>query len=230
MKTQLLLFFSLFCVFFNSCSNNNNYQSLINEGLIESVNINFASVNNSSYYIEKYKLNKDEVTNIGNWYINQFINNDYVENGGLGISVSFFPNRIFKAYRDNAKVNDIQYIFGQWKIDNSRLFIKLVTRAIVSTNNELVFSTLKNQEYYEIMKINKYKNAVINSTAYNFDNIPKEIIDYFSINKKELPRSRLLFDTLGDPPGDLTEGSRYEQLFNDESMSIESLQELIDVW
>lgn len=213
-----------------SCHKTNEFKAFIDEGLLESKDTNFETITNSSYYIEKYQLNADEINNIGCWYINNTIDKEYIENGGLGISVTFFPNRIFRAYKDHAELNNIQYVFGEWKIDNKKLLIKLKAKAIRSAQNDWEFQNLSNQVFYKVLSIEKYKIAVINSKPYDFSEIPQNIIVFFEINKKDLPRSRLLFDTLGDPPGDISINSKYGQILSSASFNAEYLTKMIEVW
>ena len=214
----------------NGCNTTNIYQTYIDTGLLESANINFNIINNSSFFIKKYNLNQDEISNIGSWHIDTCVNKNYIKNGGLGINVSFFPNRIFRAYKDYAKVNNTQYIFGEWKIEKKKLMIKLNTKAVILADSDWYFESLPNEKFYIIMNINKYYYAAINREPYNFSNIPQKEKDFFEINDQDLPRSRLLFDTLGNPPGDLSKNSKYDLIFSTFSFNNEYLKQLIKVW
>jgi len=97
-------------------------------------------------------------------------------------------------------------------------------------NNTWDFETTSNHNYCKILKIKKYNSAVINSEAYDFTSVPQNINKYFEINEKDLPRYRLLFDTLGNPPGDLSADSKYEQIFSSVSFDKDYLKQLIEVW
>jgi len=171
---------------FTCCTSKNIYKKYIDEYLLESTRTGFKSIENSNYFINKYQLNKDEINNIGCWYINTFVDSKYIENGGFGITVTYFPNRMFRAYKDYAETDDIQYIFGEWKIENKQLQIKLRTRAIKNGKFTWKFETKSNQEYYKILNITKYNYAVINRESYDFTIVPKDLREYFRVNEKDL--------------------------------------------
>ena len=209
----------------------NTISRLIDEGVLESTNQCFSNIDGSSLLIQKYSLNEYEQSIIGVWpldiYSHSLTDDDY----GPGISITFLPNRLFYASQlHNGSLS--QKVVGEWKVVDINLQIRFIGKAIYTKGTSYFqsFKFKRNLAFYTIFNIPDYEQAFLNEQPYNWTTIPRDILLFYSINHEDKPRFRILFDTLGTPPGDISVGSRLSNLLLNRRNTVSYYLEIIDVW
>jgi len=209
-----------------------------NEGIVESVERSFRICEGSENYINKYLLDEDEINIIGFWTFDGIIcphpkNREY----GPGISIIFYPNRYFQIYKEGENKDQIKNIVGQWKVFDKKLQVMFIAKIII---NDLTTSDkynrykviyINNNTYYTIFTIPNYSIAYVNTKPFDWGNLPSSLLLSLDFKNNDSPRSRLLFDPLGNPPGNITENSTYGNLLlNPRKNDKKYLIDLMDVW
>lgn len=189
-------------------------QDLVNERIIERTSQSFTTVPGSLRFIEKFKLNEKEIELIGIWGFDGVINKvSRIREYGPGISITFYPNRYFCIYREFENQGQIKQIIGKWKVENGNLLIRLKARIIiVNSKGDSVYTKNKVEycdsfKYYQIFTVPTYDIIFVNTQPFDWGEIPLNLRNYYEIPNNDKPRSRLLFDSLGTPPGNIQEGS-----------------------
>jgi len=88
----------------------------------------------------------------------------------------------------------------------------------------------KTPKYYRIMHIPVYDKAYINKAAYSFRFIPSKVRKFFDYEDNDAIRYRMLWDTLGDPPGDLSQNAKNGRVFRVDSIAEKLFEEMICIW
>ena len=208
--------------------NSKNIEESLSYGELEKPDLNLAKFKDGQIYIDKYQLSIDEINQVGIWFVYKNLTAD--ENIGPGIGITFFPNRIFKTYRANTEVGKTEYTFGMWEVKNKVLYIKPVKRAIKLGDYKYKFESLDTKKFYPIVSLEQFTNAFINQRSYTFASFPQKILDFYSYHDNDLVRFRFLWDTLGDPPGDLSPDSKNGRAFQIQTLEDTYLEKLVEVW
>lgn len=237
MRKILFVFIYVLVIFTPSCTEKNaEIQQLIDEGIFESTNATFKTIDGSGEYIQKYKLTDDEIKIIGAWgfdiYTKSILRDDY----GPGIGIIFLPNRLFYILKNGSNVNGIKYIIGEWKIENKLLLVKFNSRIVsvktIQSKEEGNFTIEKKDSlrYYEIFKIPDYQLAYVNDNSFYWNTIPIDILKYYDINLEDKPRFRILFDTLGTPPGDISINSYWGNILFNRINNDTYFLKIVEIW
>lgn len=215
---------------------NDQVQLLVDEGVFENSKISFANIEGASVFIDKYSLNTDEIKLIGCWGLDIYTERLERDDYGPGIVIKFLPNRLFCIVKSNVRSNRIKYVLGEWKVEHKKLMLKFVARAILRDGcigddvSDYYLEKDANQEYFHVFTVPNYSVAFVNDRAFTWSGIPLSIINFYGINLEDKPRYRLLFDTLGTPPGDLTNTSPLGLLLLERAEKDEYLLRMIEVW
>lgn len=233
----------LYLILFVSCVKSYSYDEVFLKEctdlrIIESVTVSFENFDGSSRFLQKFSLHEEELKMIGIWGFDNFINK-YPENReyGPGISITFYPNRCFHIYKENTGIGQIKHILGEWKAEGRRLYIRFIAKLIIINETGLNkyekyrSEYLNDNTFYSIFTIPDYKIAYSNDKAFDWGEIPSRLMAYFDFKNDDKPRSRLLLDPLGIPPGDLREGKGIgDFLFSPFIYDEKYLIDLTDIW
>jgi hypothetical protein len=237
MKYQLIIVF--ICLVF-SCTRTvspDELERLIKESVVEGKEESFTNIPGSEEYIKNFSLNEDEIKIIGSWGFEGILckipkDNKY----GPGIGITFYPNRSFRVYKNNRDNGQIKSTYGEWKIANKKLLVKfeakLVIVAQLAKNNYEKYNIeyYNDEKYYPIFQIPAYERAFYNTEAFRWNALPRMMRTFFEILLEDGPRSRLLFDPLGDPPGNIRPNSKYGKLLLNPQKTKEYYVDLLDIW
>jgi len=212
-------------------------EELANDRFLDGITINFKNFPGSNNYIDKFNLTEDELTMIGIWAFDGIVcrapaNRKY----GPGVGISFYPNRYLKIEREDRDNGDIRSIYGEWKVENKVLLIKLKVKLIIENKKEKIeylkykVEYSSDENFYPVFKIPQYLYAYYNLEPFDWSLLPSQSKQFFEFQNDDAPRSRLLFDSLGDPPGNVQPDSEYGKILLYPQMSIEYFVDLLQVW
>jgi hypothetical protein len=237
MKPMMFILCILFTVSVFS-DTNEALQELMDEGIIEGIDKSFRTIPGSNVFVETFSLNDQEVDLIGIWVFDGVINESPRNRQyGPGISISLYPNRLFSIQRERADLGQIRKIVGMWRVKNNVLQVRFIAKLVViNTHWNTDISELFQVQYmdshifYSIFNVPQYETVYCNKNAFNWDEIPETILSFYEFSRKDAPRSRLLFDTLGNPPGDLTKEGKQGAILLNPVITDEYLIRLAYVW
>jgi hypothetical protein len=239
MKMKILFSFSLFLLFSSSLySYPDEYlTAYANRGVIEAIEETFRNCEGSDLYINKYQLNEEEINMLGNWGFDGLVCPFPPERKyGPGLAITFYPNRYFRIYKENENVGQIRYIVGEWKVDNYKLQLMFIAKIIINDLSikdkyaRYTVDYLGDNTFYTIFSVPAYKIAYVNDIPFDWSELPSNLLFLLDFRNDDAPRSRLLFDTLGDPPGNIQPDSKYGKLLLEPKKSKEYFIDLLDVW
>jgi hypothetical protein len=161
----------------------------------------FSALKGADAFIQKFNLSADEIEMVGDWYTSLFIMNPKEDEKGIGIAVSFLPNRIFIAHgqitikdeKGNYQGNIEFHKIGNWKAEKREVFIQPVY--VISLK---FYPDIKNYDskekldvgYYPIWKISLYEQAAVQRAPFSYNKIPRGIRKACQINDKDFLRAR----------------------------------------
>jgi hypothetical protein len=206
--------------------------------IIEPVKDTFSTIEGSEEFIEKFTLNSYEQEIIGKWgFTIIFAEPRKGKYGPGGGTITFFPNRYFVILkRWPPEVNTLQNIVGRWKVEDDKLMVQFICRLRTvdhqsrNNNEQLSVEYRKDDTYYPIYNVQKYERYYINNKPFNWKEVPREVRQFYEIKRNDSRRSRLLFDTLGTPPGDLRKESTLGNFLLNPEETNEYILQLIDKW
>jgi|GEM_PF-2448865 len=209
---------------------------LVSEAIIEPIEKSFSTITGSEKFIKQFLLNRKEQDMVGIWGFNGIVTAPK-EGDGAGTSICFLPNRYFYVYKGSSnELGYVKYIVGYWKVEDSILMIQFLCRlkTLNSQSENLKdrysIEYMNNCVYYSIFVVPEYKKYYINTKSFDWSAIPKKVCEFYQIKYNDSPRGRLLFDTLGVPPGDLRIGSRWGNFLLNPQRNDEYILELVNVW
>ena len=212
-------------------------EELISECFLDGIDESFRNVRGSDNYINKFELTEDEITMLGLWGFDSIVAKIPKERKyGAGIGITFYPNRYFKVWKDDAVNGQIRSTFGTWKVVNKTLYVRFEAKLIIvdrrapNDYDKYNVEYCEDTNYYPIFNIPRYEKAYYNLEAFKWTAIPVRIRDFFEILVEDGPRSRLLFDTLGDPPGNIQPDSKFGRLLLNPQKTKEYYVDLLEVW
>jgi hypothetical protein len=208
----------------------------IGEAIIEPIEKTFSKISGSENFMRQFSLNSDEQKMIGIWGFNGIVTSPK-GGDGPGTSICFLPNRYFYVYKGSRNdIGYIKYIVGYWKVESSMLMVRFICRLKIleaqskNINEKYSIEYMDDYTYYSIFTVPEYKGYYINRKPFDWTIIPEEICEFYQIKNNDSPRGRLLFDTLGVPPGDLREAGSLGKFLLNPRITDEYILELIDVW
>jgi hypothetical protein len=198
--------------------------------ILDSINVSFNNFEGSDRFINKFSLSKDELDIIGIWgFDGIFCKTPPDRQYGPGLTITFYPNRYFCIYREDKSIGKIKEIFGEWRVIDKNLQIKFRAKLIIAENLYDI-EYFNNNLYYTIFSVPNYEIAYVNKTPFDWSGVSSDVLSFFEFGSKDSPRSRLLLDPLGDPPGDLKEGAQLGDTLFYPSMSKDYLIKLMNIW
>ena len=209
---------------------------LVSEAIIEPIEKSFSTITGSEKFIKQFLLNRKEQDMVGIWGFNGIVTAPK-EGDGPGTSICFLPNRCFYIYKGSSnELGYIKYIVGYWKVENNILMIRFLCRLrILNTRTEnqkdrYSIEYMNDCAYYPIFVVPEYKKYYINAKPFDWSAIPKKVREFYQIRYNDSPRGRLLFDTLGVPPGDLRPESQWGKFLLNPQRNDEYILKLVNVW
>ncbi|MDR0315763.1 MAG: hypothetical protein LBH97_02560 [Treponema sp.] len=206
-------------------------------GAVEGLNKDFRNVDGSENYIRTFSLNDDEIKMLGSWGFDGIVCKTPKDRKyGPGIGIKFFLNRYFRIQKEDQNNGQIKWTYGKWKVENKMLLVKFEARLVIidwqskSISEKCKIEYYEDENYYPIFEIPEYEKAYYNTEAFKWDILPPRMRSFYGILLEDAPRSRLLFDTLGDPPGDIRPDSKYGRVLLNPQKSDEYYLALTEVW
>ncbi len=155
-----------------------NLNTLIQYLEVESLDKSFTSIAHADEFIEKFELNEEELKLVGNWFLNDFIEeNKRVKN--TYFTVKFLPNRILELHIPNRLNNRIS-IFCFWRVSKNSVEIRPLylleikeEKGVVEIANGIM---INNSDYFSIGEIEKYEQAYVQRFPWNWEKL-NEYID-----------------------------------------------------
>jgi hypothetical protein len=167
---------------------------------VESRESVFAWLGGADSFIKKFQLTPEEVELVGKWW--SYSISASSENGkGIGLSVSFLPNRVFIAY-DNEAVPDengrflyslVSYKLGYWQIEKGRLMIRfayLYSRTHMQDIGEYTRKEKIETDYYPIWKPGLFEQAAVQKEKFYYSRIPRSVKEAYKIDDEDFFRGR----------------------------------------
>jgi len=179
----------------------------------EPIEYSFKNEQGSSLYIEKFKLSEKEIQIIGGWYqpifADFFVFNLNTE--GLGIGISFLPNRKLVVFQNgNNRQGQNYYLIGNWKIIENKLFCNIEYRIgnmeyekTAPTQGRMRIKSAEieklafRNDFVEIFTLETYTIAYVNRKPFNFSDFDEDIKNYLLIHNKDQIRYRSIQDEWG---------------------------------
>jgi hypothetical protein len=196
-----IVFILLFCVLNLGCNKKSYTQEIDLVGALRDYEVErrdsvFSNMKGAASFIRQYNLSSEEVEVVGEWYSYRL--GQKKEGRGIGVSISFLPNRVFMAY-DNKSYEDkdgkILYTckIGYWKVENKVLLIKFIRMyanpylAPLGTYNE---KKKLETPYYPIWKVDLYEQAAVQKEKFYYNKIPRNVRNAYRIDVKDFIRGR----------------------------------------
>jgi hypothetical protein len=151
----------------------------------------FSRLKGADSFIEKFRLTPEEIELVGRWYaysISESLKNEK----GIGLSISFLPNRVFIAY-DNLGI--VAYKLGYWKIEKGRLMIRfayLYKRTHMQKIGEYNRKEKIETDYYPIWKFGLFEQAAVQKEKFYYSRIPRKIKEAYMIDDYDFFRGRVI--------------------------------------
>jgi hypothetical protein len=152
----------------------------------------FLKYDRANEFVSKYKLSNNEIEIIGSWYVNDI---DYKHNDkdyGLGIGITFYPNRIVEIYQHHTESQMPSYIFGEWKVKNKKLYVKLSKCFIGNINREYRIVKTNETKYKCISNKLNYPVCYVNDEPYLMTAFTREEKEEYNICILDQPRYRVI--------------------------------------
>jgi hypothetical protein len=204
---------------------------------LDSIEVDFKNFPGSDEYIRKFNLSEDEIIMLGGWGFDSFVaKTPPARIYGPGIVITFYPNRYFRIYNENRDNGEIRSSYGEWKVIDKLLFLKFTSKLVIidekapNMYDRYIVEYFDDDNYYPIFRIPKYEYAYYNLTVFDWKYFPQRTLDFFEFKNNDAPRSRLLLDTLADPPGNIQADSKYGRLLLNPQKTKEYYIDLLGVW
>jgi hypothetical protein len=151
----------------------------------------FSRLKGADSFIEKFRLTPEEIELVGRWY--SYDVSQSKKNGtGIGLSISFLPNRVFIAYNN---LDFVSYKLGYWKIEKDRLMIRfayLYTRTDRQDIGEYNRKEKIETDYYPIWKFGLFEQAAVQKEKFYYSRIPRKIKKAYMIDGQDFFRGRVI--------------------------------------
>jgi hypothetical protein len=160
----------------------------------------FSNLPGSEEFIKEFQLNPLEVEMIGDWYkfgSTRRNDNEY----GAGISITFFPNRVFTARSQNSihemgvlKSQEEIIKMGYWKVERGELMIQFKQMYVNTVYPAVMTGKTQKYEtpYYGIWRPSLYEEGAVQKTLFYYHHIPENIRVLYDIDLIDHNRQRYL--------------------------------------